>query len=144
MKRNPQPGVRTALRNDRNRYTMSHEQRPAADASTHNASTRNASALGNSALGNSALEDCASGDQSFKVCPAARFGVVAMMVALVVTSIMTVTAEAQMPSTTPGPDGATTGTNSSSGAGVVVFAVVLVLIIGGAVVLYLRNRRRTS
>lgn len=118
---------------------MSHQQRPAADASTHNAST-----LGNSALGNSALEDCASGDQPFKVCPAARLGVVAMMVALVVTSIMTVTAEAQMPSTTPGPDGATTGTNSSSGAGVVVFAVVLVLIIGGAVVLYLRNRRRTT
>lgn len=112
---------------------MSHEQRPAADASTHNASTHNASTL----------EDFASGDQPFKVCPAARFGVVAMMVALVVTSIMTVTAEAQMPSTTPGPDGATTGTNSSSGAGVVVFAVVLVLIIGGAVVLYLRNRRRT-
>jgi hypothetical protein len=118
---------------------MSHEQRPAADASTHNAS-----ALGNSALEDCASGDCASGDQPFKVCPAARFGVVAMMVALVVTSIMTVTAEAQMPSTTPGPDGATTGTNSSSGAGVVVFAVVLVLIIGGAVVLYLRNRRRTS
>lgn len=134
MKRNPQPGVRTALRNDRNRYTMIHEQRPTADASTGNAST----------LGTSALEDCASGDQPFKVCPAARFGVVAMMVALVVTSIMTVTAEAQMPSTTPGPDGSTTGTNSSSGAGVVVFAVVLVLIIGGAVVLYLRNRRRTT
>ena len=108
---------------------MSHEQRPSADASTGDAST---------------LEDYASRDQPFKVCPAARFGVVAMMVALVVTSIMTVTAEAQMPSTTPGPDGSTTGTNSSSGAGVVVFAVVLVLIIGGAVVLYLRNRRRTT
>lgn len=139
MKRNPQPGVRTALRNNRNRYTMIHEQRPTADASTGNASTRNASTLEDCASG-----DCVSGDQPFKVCPAARFGVVAMMVALVVTSIMTVTAEAQMPSTTPGPDGSTTGTNSSSGAGVVVFAVVLVLIIGGAVVLYLRNRRRTT
>lgn len=134
MKRNPQPGVRPALRNDRNRYAMSHEQRPTADASTGNASTRNASTL----------EDFASGDQPFKVCPTARLGVVAMMVALVVTSIMTVTAEAQMPSTTPGPDGATTGTNSSSGAGLVVFAVVMVLIIGGAIVLYLRNRRRTT
>ena len=77
------------------------------------------------------------------VCATARFGVVAMGVALVVTSIMTLAAEAQLPSTTPGPDGTTTGTNSSSSAGIYIFAVVVAVIVGGAVVLYLRNRKKT-
>jgi preprotein translocase subunit SecY len=75
------------------------------------------------------------------LCAVARFGVVAMAVALAVTSLMTLAAEAQMPSTTPGADGETSGTNSSSGAGIYVFAVVLALIVGGAIVLYLRNRK---
>jgi hypothetical protein len=74
-------------------------------------------------------------------CAPARFGVVAMTVALAVTSLMTLAAEAQMPSTTPGADGDASGTNSSSGAGIYVFAVVLALIVGGAIVLYLRNRK---
>ena len=77
-------------------------------------------------------------------CAAARLGLVSMFVALVVTSVLTVAAEAQLPSTTPGPDGSTSGTNSSSGAGVVMFAVVVTVIIGGAVVLYLRHRRRPT
>ncbi len=77
-------------------------------------------------------------------CASARFGVVAMFVALVVTSVMTLAAEAQLPSTTPGPDGGTSGTNSSSDAGLYVFAVVVVVIIGGAIVLYLRNRKPTA
>jgi hypothetical protein len=74
-------------------------------------------------------------------CALGRFGAVAMTVALVITSLTTLAAEAQMPSTTPGVDGDSSGTNSSSGAGIYVFAVVLALIIGGAIVLYLRNRK---
>lgn len=85
-----------------------------------------------------------SSTQKAPVCAIARFGVVAMVVALMVTSIMTLAAEAQLPSTTPGPDGSTAGTNSSSSAGVYIFAVVVLVIVGGAVVLYLRNRKKTT
>jgi hypothetical protein len=73
-------------------------------------------------------------------CRWAVLGVAAMFVSLLVTSIMTVAASAQLPSTTPTPGGE--GSGAGGTAGFVVFIVVVTIIIGGAVVLYLRNRRR--
>ena len=73
-------------------------------------------------------------------CRWAVLSVAAMFVALVVTSIMTVSASAQLPSTTPVPGGETR--NAGGSAGLIVFLVVFAIIVGGAITLYLRNRRR--
>lgn len=73
-----------------------------------------------------------------RACPLAWLGVTAMTVALVVTSILTATAGAQLPSTTPEPGDA--GAGSGGTAGQLVFAVVVALILGTTVVLFVRHR----
>lgn len=72
------------------------------------------------------------------VCPLGWVGVVSMAVALVVTSVMTTTAGAQLPSTSPTPGDESVGAGGS--AGLIVFAVVVLLIVGTAVVLFTRHR----
>ena len=73
-----------------------------------------------------------------RACPLAWLGVAAMAVALLVTSILTTTAGAQLPSTSPEPaEGSPAGGGS---AGQLVFAVVVALILGTTVVLFLRHR----
>lgn len=73
-------------------------------------------------------------------CPLAWLGVAAMTVALVVTSIMTATAGAQLPSTSPTPD--QEGAAGGGTAGLIVFLVVVGLIIGTTLVLVVRQRGR--
>lgn len=73
-------------------------------------------------------------------CPVAWLGVAAMAVALVVTSIMTATAGAQLPSTSPTPD--QEGAAGGGTAGLIVFLVVVGLIIGTTLVLVVRQRGR--
>lgn len=71
-------------------------------------------------------------------CPLGWLAVAAMTVALVVTSVLTTTAGAQLPSTSPTP-----GDESTAGggaAGTVVFVVVVVVIVGTAVALFVRHR----
>lgn len=74
----------------------------------------------------------------FGGCPLGWVGVVAMLVALVVTSVLTVTASAQLPSTSSTPASESGGGGGT--VGLVVFAVVVTIIIGTAIVLYLRHR----
>lgn len=70
-------------------------------------------------------------------CPLGWLALAAMGAALVVTSVLTATAGAQLPSTSPSP-----GDESAGGgaAGTVVFLVVVVLIIGTAIALFVRHR----
>jgi hypothetical protein len=71
-------------------------------------------------------------------CPLGWLGVAAMTAALVVTSVHTATAGAQLPSTSPTPGDESTG--GGGWAGTAVFVVVVALIIGTAVTLFVRNR----
>jgi len=71
-------------------------------------------------------------------CPLAWVGVVAMGVALIVTSVLTTTAGAQLPSTSPSPGDESAGGGGT--AGTVVFFVVVALIIGTAITLFVRHR----
>lgn len=71
-------------------------------------------------------------------CRIGRMATVAMMVALAVASISTMTAEAQLPP----PTGEPTGTYGSNSVGQLVFLVVIAVMVATIVVLYLRYRRR--
>lgn len=84
-------------------------------------------------------------DQSpLRSCRFASMGVVAMLVVLTVTSLMTLGAGAQLPSTSTGAEGETTGARAGGTAGLIVLAVVFAVVVGGAVVLYFRNRSTKS
>ena len=75
-----------------------------------------------------------------RACTTAWMSVTAMVIALIVTSIMTVSAGAQLPSTSTGADGDTTGARAGGTAGLIVLGVVFVVVVGGVIVLYLRHR----
>ncbi len=71
-------------------------------------------------------------------CPLGWLAIAAMTVALVVTSVLTTTAGAQLPSTSPTPGDEPSG--GGGAAGTVVFFVVVALIVGTAVTLFVRQR----
>ena len=76
--------------------------------------------------------------RGLRACPLAWVGVVTMAAALLVASVLTTAAGAQLPAPSPTVDEGAPGAGGN--AGLVVFAVVVALIAGTTLVLVVRHR----